>query len=169
MHSDVQVAFVGGYRPYKNLQYDRYLKPYEAKLRVYGYNSWPYSGYRGLLPNNEERLLYQNAGVSPALSEPHAELVGDICERVYKIMGSGGLAITDVTPSYREVFDRDELLVPDSVADYHELVRRALDDDDFNLQFRRRGLKAIEERHTYAHRARQIVGLLGLESPLVSR
>ena len=164
-YSEVKMTFVGGYWAYKNIQFEKYLKPYEDILTIYGYAKWPYRGYKGLLPDDDEKILYQNARLCPALSEPHAEVMGDIVERVYKIMGSGGVAITDVIPFYREVFAADEVLVPTSLSEYHELVRHALTDDGFNRRFRERGLRAINERHTYAHRARQIMGLLGLPLP----
>jgi len=161
-YANVKMAFVGGYRPYKNVQYDKYLKPYEDILAVYGYDRWPYKGYGGLLPEGDERVLYQNAQVCPALSEPHAEVMGDIVERPFKIMGSGGLAITDVIPFYRDLFAADELLVPGSVDEYHDITHQALSDDRFNRRYRERGYRAILERHTYAHRAKQILDLLGL-------
>ena len=161
-YEDVQLAFVGGYRAYKNFQYDKYLKPYEDTLTVYGYDHWPYKGYGGLLPEGDERVLYQNAQVCPALSEPHAEVMGDIVERAFKVMGSGGLAITDVVPFYRELFAEDELLVPRSVAEYHEMVLQALNDPTFNRHYRERGHQAVLQRHTYAHRAQQILKALGL-------
>jgi hypothetical protein len=153
---------VGGYRAYKNVQYNKYLKPYEEILAVYGYDRWPYKGYGGLMPEGDERVLYQNARVCPALSEPHAEVMGDIVERAFKVMGSGGLAVTDVTPFYRELFSPDELMVPESIDEYHALVRLALSDDDFSRRYRENGFRAILERHTYAHRARQILNLLRL-------
>jgi len=159
-YADVKMAFVGGYRGYKNIQYDRYLKSYEDILSVYGYDRWPYKGYGGLLPDDDERTLYQNARISPALSEPHAEVMGDIVERAFKVMGSGGLTITDVIPFYRELFTPDELLVPASVDEYHAMVQQALRDDDFNHRYRKAGYRAIQERHTYAHRARQILNIL---------
>ena len=160
--ADVQMAFVGGYRAYKNVQYEKYLKPYESILHVYGYDRWPYSGYGGLLAEDDERLLYQNARVCPALSEPHAELMGDIVERAFKVMGSGGLAIPDVIPGYRELFTSDELLVPNSVNEYHEMVRQTITDDDFNQCYREKGYNAILTRHTYQHRAQTILEFLGL-------
>jgi len=164
-----QLAFVGGYRAYKNIQYDKYLKPYEDILRVYGYDRWPYKGYGGLLADDDERVLYQNARVCPALSEPHAELMGDIVERAFKVIGSGGLAITDLVPGYRELFAPDELLVPQSFEEYHAKVHQALDDPTFNQHYRERGYRAIIERHTYAHRAQTILDALGLSLVLNSR
>lgn len=162
-YAEVEMAFVGGYWAYKNIQFEKYLKPYESRLTIYGYNQWPYSGYRGPLPEGDERVLYQNARVCPALSEPHAEVMGDIVERAFKIMGSGGLTIPDAVPFYRELFGPDELLVPSTVDEYHEMVHQALRDASFNQRYRERGYRAIQERHTYAHRARQILDLLGIQ------
>lgn len=164
--SDVKMAFIGGYRPYKNIQYNKYLKPYENILAVFGYNRWPYKGYGGLLHEADERLLYQNSRVCPALSEPHAEVMGDIVERAFKVMGSGGLAVTDVIPFYRELFKTNELLVPSTVDEYHEMVRRALVDEGFNRRNREAGYQAIMDRHTYVHRAITILSLLGLKVPI---
>lgn len=167
-YADVKMAFVGGYRAYKNVQYDKYLKPYEEILAVYGYDCWPYKGYGGLLPEGDERVLYQNARVCPALSEPHAEVMGDIVERVFKVVGSGGLTITDVIPFYRELFEPDELLVPSCIDEYHEMVKQALEDEELGHRYREKGYAAIKARHTYAHRAEQILGHLGIELPVRS-
>jgi spore maturation protein CgeB len=161
--ADVQLAFVGGFWPYKARQFDRYLKPYADRLTVFGYSAWPYAGYGGQLPEAKEPALYRQARLSPTINEPHVEVMGvDLNERVFKVLGSGGLTITDVTPGYREWFDQNELLVPDSVSDYHEMVRLTLTDQDFSLRYRQAGQRAIQERHTYAHRARTLLELLGL-------
>lgn len=161
-YNDIKMAFVGGYWDRKALQFNKYLKPYEDVLTVFGYNPWPYTGYKGLLPIGEERVLYQNACVCPAISEPHAETIGDMVERPFKIMGSGGLVVTDVIPSYRELFKEDELLIPRDLKEYHDMVHQALVDKDFNQRYREKGYKAIQERHTYAHRAEKILSILGL-------
>lgn len=168
-HSDVKIAFVGGYWPNKAIHFDQYLRPYEDLLTVFGYSKWPYKNYRGLLPDDQEKILYQNAILCPAISEPHAVTTGDIVERVYKVLGSGGLAITDCVPFYRELFRADELLVPSSISEYHSMVRQALGDSSFRQQYRRNGLSAVLERHTYIHRARNIADWLqiplGLTDP----
>lgn len=161
-YSGVKMAFVGGYWPKKAIQFEKYLRPYEDILTVFGYSHWPYKGYKGLLLNGEEKLLYQNARVSPALSEPHAEVIGDIVERVFKVMGSGGLAVTDVVPFYRELFEPDELLVPSNMNEYHGMVRQSLSDENSNQQYRKKGYQAIMERHTYVHRARTILNYLSM-------
>ena len=162
-YEDVQMAFVGGYWPKKAIQFDKYLMPYEDILTVYGYSKWPYRGYKGNLSRENEKYLYKKATISPAISEPHAEVMGDIVERAFKIMGSGGLAITDVVPFYRELFNPEELLVPENIDEYHYMVKKVLTDKDFNKKYREAGYKAIKDRHTYAHRARTILKYLDID------
>ena len=80
-------------------------------------------------------------------------------------MGSGGCSITDAIPGYREWFSDDELPVPASLTEYHEMVHTLLTDAALNQQYRERGYQAIMERHTYAHRATQLLEWLGLAVP----
>lgn len=162
----VKMAFVGGYWPYKAKQFDRYLRPYEEELTIYGRQRWPYAGYGGPLPQDQEPALYRQARLSPTINEPHCERMNlDLNERVFKVLGSGGCSVTDAIPGYREWFREDELAVPTSLAEYHELVHALLTDDALNLRYRERGYQAIVKRHTYAHRAATILEWLGLDGP----
>jgi len=162
----VEMAFVGGYWPYKAQQFDRYLKPYENKLKVFGYAAWPYAGYAGRLSAVKEAALYLQAQLSPTINEPHVERMGiDLNERVFKVLGSGGMTITDVTPAYREWFTDDELLVPRSLDEYHEMVRQTLQRSGLEQRYREKGRQAVSSRHTYAHRARAIIDYLGVSWP----
>jgi len=156
----VDVAFVGGYRVYKEPQYAAYLWPYEDRLKVWGYTAWPRC-YQGYLPIEDEKALYSQARLCPTLSEPQFVVTGDMVERPFKIMGCGGLTILD-TPSHRELFSDDEALMPASVEEYHQMARAILEDDGPYIRYRQAGYAAVLERHTYAHRARQIMEELGL-------
>jgi hypothetical protein len=154
----VQMAFVGGYWPYKARQFDRYLKPYQDRLTVFGYTPWPYAGYGGRLPDEQEPALYRQARLSPTINEPQIEAMGvDLNERVFKVLGSGGITITDVAPGYREWFSEDELFVPGKEEEYHDMVERLLADDDLNRRYRQAGYAAVLARHTYAHRAEAVL------------
>lgn len=165
----VEMAFVGGYWPYKAKQFDRYLRPYEEKLTIFGRERWPYAGYGGPLPLDQEAALYRQARLSPTINEPHAERFNlDLNERVFKVLGSGGCSITDAISGYREWFADDELPMPDSLAEYHDLVQMLLTDPTRNQAYRTRGYQAIVERHTYAHRAQRVLKLLGLPAPVVT-
>jgi Glycosyl transferases group 1 len=157
----VRIAFVGGYWPYKARSFDLYLKPYESMLTVYGYWPWPYAGYGGQLSDEEEPLLYRNAALSPAINEPHVSVMGiDLNERVFKVLGSGGLCVTDVTPAYASLFAPGELLIPQTLDEYHDMVRAVLKDPAAFARYREAGRAAVQQRHTYKHRAEQVLSLL---------
>jgi hypothetical protein len=161
----VKIAFVGGYWHYKGQQFDRYLRPYADQLTVFGYTTWPYGSYGGLLPRWREASLYRQARISPTINEPHVERMGiDQNERVFKVLGSGGFTITDAVPGYRNWFTEDELLVPTTVEEFHELVQLSLRDDEFNQRYRVCGQRAVKERHQYSHRAMEALRILMRDS-----
>jgi hypothetical protein len=164
----IDIAFVGGYWPYKARQFDRYLRPYQERLTVFGYSRWPYAGYGGLLPMEQEASLYNQARISPSINEPHVELMGvDLNERVFKVLGSGGVTVTDAVAAYRDWFTEDELLVPRSVEEFHEFVELLEADPSVRQEFALRGARAIQDRHTYVHRARSV--LAALDVPWTTR
>ena len=161
---DIELAFVGGYWDTKGRQIDRYLRPLEDRLVIYGYNEWPYRGYRGGLPPDHEASLYRQARLSPTINEPSvAVLHGQINERVFKILGSGGVTVVDAIPAYRDFFSADEIPLPRNPDEFLELVSELVRDESARERFRERGRSAVLERHTYLHRARELAERLGVE------
>lgn len=151
---NISLAFVGGYWESKGREIDRYLRQHENHLHVYGYNKWPYSGYKGKLPLELETSLYHQARICPVVNEPSVALLkGQINERVFKVLGSMGCPVVDAVSAYRELYSEDELLISDSPAHFAELVELLLNDSELNQAYRERGCKATLERHTYKHRA----------------
>jgi len=162
----VQMAFVGGYWQSKGQQIDRYLRQFEDILTVYGYSKWPYSGYRGMLGREMEASLYRQARVSPTINEPTVALLkGQINERAFKVMGSFGCTVVDAVPAYRELYTEEELLVAENADHFHEIVTTLLSDDDLRNRYRLRGHEATLQRHTYRHRAEEILLQLGITMP----
>lgn len=157
------VVYVGGYWPYKGRMLRKYLMPFERQLVVYGYSEWPFGDYRAELPPEQEADILRSAAVVPGINEPHAELLGgDVCERVYKVAGLGGLCVADLCPGYRDLFAENELLMPRSYAEYLNLVRAILEGELEPEQLRRAGRQAVLERHLYEHRALAMLKACGL-------
>ncbi len=166
---DIDIAFVGGYWWSKGRQLDAYLRQFEERLIVYGYNAWPYSGYRGRLSREREASLYCQAKISPAVNEPSVALLkGQINERVFKVAGSKGCAVVDAVPEYRELYGVDELLVADNPQDFREIIETLLKDENLRNKYAESGHSATMARHTYAHRAREVLNYLDLELPAIS-
>ncbi len=158
--ADVDVAFVGGYRVYKEPQYQERLWPYKNTLKVWGYTEWPRC-YQGYLPNDQEKALYRQARLCPTISEPQFFATGDTVERPFKVMGSKGLTILDM-PCYHELFTGDEALIAVAPATYRAVVSEVLADPVLCDQYRMAGFVAVMERHTYKHRVETILEELGL-------
>jgi hypothetical protein len=149
----IKYAFVGGYWTSKGKQIDKYLRPFEKDLHVYGYSPWPYSGYRGMLSRKGEVDLYQNAMVCPAINEPSVSLLkGQINERVFKVLGCGGCSVVDVVPAYRELFSTDELIVPNSLQEFIDAMHELVSNESFRNTYSEMGYKAVRNRHTYDNR-----------------
>lgn len=165
----VDLAFVGGYWESKGRALDRYLRPFEERLTVYGYNCWPYRGYGGQLPREREPALYRQAKVCPVVNEPTVALLkGQINERIFKVLGSGGASVVDAVPAYRELFTAEELDIPADEGEFAAQVRTLLADPERRRAVAARGRAAVLARHTYAHRARDILAGLGVDLPETS-
>lgn len=163
--SGTTLAFVGTYNPVKFSAFEEYLSPYEDRLAVYGRTPWPYAGYRGPLQRARERVLYGAARVCPSINGVVCyDGYDEVNERAYKVMGSGGLTVTDPVGAYRELFSSDELLTAATAREYHENVALVLADADAAEALRSAGLQAVLARHTYAHRARTMIELVGMGS-----
>ncbi|MDA7926720.1 glycosyltransferase [Verrucomicrobiales bacterium] len=161
----IELAFVGGYWQSKGVQLDEYLRQFEDQLKVFGYSKWPYRGYSGKLDADLEPALYRQAKVCPVINEPTVKLMkGQINERVFKAFGSGGCAISDDVPAYRELYREEELLVSRDPAHFSKLVRELMNDQDMNQEYRKRGLAATLSRHTYGHRVKELLGAMELRA-----
>ena len=157
------MVYVGGYWPYKGRSLRRFLLPFESSLAIYGYSEWPFGAYRGALELDEEADVLRSAAVVPGVNEPHAELMGgDVCERVYKVAGLGGLCVADLCFGYRDLFADDELLMPRTDAEYVEIVRAVLDGSLDARPYRDAGRHAVHDRHLYEHRAAAMLKAAGL-------
>ena len=161
----IRMAFVGGYWPFKAIQLDKYLRPFEEELIVYGYSPWPYKGYRGLIPPEAEPSLYHQALLSPTINEPQVVNFVGLNERVFKVLGSGGATIVDAIPAYRELFSEDELPIPRDEKEFTEIAREMLRNKDLRQKYSRCGRDAVISRHTYVHRARSILSAMDLDFP----
>jgi spore maturation protein CgeB len=137
--------------------FEQFLRPYERELVVYGRTPWPYRGYAGPLHRDLERVLYGTATVCPTVNAAACyEGYDEINERVFKVLGSGGLTVGDPVSAFGELFAADELLVASSVEEYHDHIRLLREDEAAAEAFRMAGLRAIRARHTYAARAAQV-------------
>ena len=157
-------AFVGGYWKSKGREIDKYLRPFEKDLHIYGYNEWPYTGYRGLISREDEARLYQNSLVCPAINEPTVKLLkGQINERVFKVLGCGGCCVVDAVPAYRELFKEMELIVPNNLEEFKAAMYELANNSDYRNKYVYNGYAAVRSRHTYIHRVKKILNNMQIQ------
>lgn len=154
IYENIKLAFVGGYWSSKGVQIDAYLREFEDQLTVFGYNKWPYANYGGQIDDLEEPKLYASAAICPVINEPSVSLLhGQINERVFKVLGSGGFPIVDSVWQYRTLFNEDELVISENKTDFKDKVHFFLEHPHEREKYITRGRMAVFSRHTYFQRA----------------
>lgn len=108
---ECDIAFVGGYWPYKGYVIDKYLTPlcqnFNYNIKIFGNQPWPHvNQYCGILKDEYVANLFKSAKICPNLSEPHSHLYGiDVNERAFKVLAAGGFCIMDSVRAARDMLD----------------------------------------------------------------
>lgn len=162
------LAFVGGYWPYKARNIDKCILPLchpstGLNVKIFGNSPWPVHQYLGLIDDNDVRDLFASATVSPNMSEPHSTDLGwDIVERPFKVLSSGGFCVSDYVEEAREVFTENELPMAKTPAKFIELVRHFIANPDARTSYMEAGRAKVLASHTYFDRVAQMLVNLGL-------
>jgi hypothetical protein len=156
----IKMAYVGGYWPEKSQAFDLYLRPWEDILHPFGYSVWPYKNYGGRLDEKGERQLYSTAGIIPLVTSPFGWMMAEITERYIKAPACRAFCIADQNPALREIYGPDEMLQAETPEQFQQLVRDSLAGKIDRADWALKAHRAVLERHTYAHRALQILNLL---------
>jgi hypothetical protein len=169
------VAFVGGYWPYKARNLDRYIvplcdpsllyrgSPANLSVKIWGNQRWPVPNYLGPLREELARDVFRSATVCPNVGEPHATRYGfDLVERPFKVLCAGGFCVSDHTDCTSEVFAAGELPVAHNHWSFCEAVCHFAHNPQDREPYMRAGRKAVLTRHTYFHRVAQVFAQLDL-------
>ena len=160
------IAFVGGYWPYKGLIIDQMLTPlcydYKYNIKIFGNQVWPHvNQYCGFLDENRVSSLFKSAKICPNLSEPHAHRFGiEINERAFKVLLSGGFCIGDNVRSHKEIF-KDGVVFADNGEEFKNLVDYYLDNPSERAKISKVGKSTVLKNHTNFHRAADFLHHLG--------
>lgn len=110
--------------------------------------------------NNDLPAVYCSAGV---VLNDHWDTMGAwgfVSNRIFDVLACGAPIISDEVPGIHELFGA---AVPTyrTSAELGELVRQALEDPEAARALAARGRVAVLAQHTFDHRARQLLDLLG--------
>jgi GT2 family glycosyltransferase len=157
------LLFVGNSRGVRRAILDD-LTPTTHDLAVYG-GGWPPdlldpAYLRGsAVPNEELPGYYGSAAI--VLNDHWQETArsGFLNNRLYDALAAGGFVVSDAVEGLAEEFD-DGVVAYSDPADLFGIVERYLVDPDARAERAARGRAAVLERHTFSHRADEILALI---------
>jgi hypothetical protein len=162
------VAFVGGYWPYKARNLNNYILPLchpdsGLNVKVFGNSPWPTEKYLGGIENHDVRDLFVSATVCPNVSEPHSTDLGwDVIERPFKVLAAGGFCVSDYVPEARDLFTEEELPMAESPSQMAGMIRHFVECPELRQRFIDAGRRKVLLDHTYFDRVTLMFDHLGL-------
>ncbi len=139
-----------------------------APIEFWGYNldGWPADAairrrYRGEAWGLD---MYRMLAGSKIALNRHIDVAGDYANnmRLYEATGVGTLLITDAKRNLAELFEPDvEVVTYASEAELVEKIRHYVADEAERSRIARAGQERTLHDHTYAHRMRELVAILG--------
>jgi len=165
------IGFVGGYWIYKAEGLKAYLLDYAQNYNtlIFG-QGWPDGISKGFLPDEHVKKLYRTATFVPCIHEPHSRIHGyDIVQRLFMVPLAGGFTISDpVKTIYEEnIFAEDELIVAKSPQDMRDKAEYFILNPEKRIPFIEKAKRRVLNEHTYFHRVRKLLSLLGFSNELV--
>ena len=165
---DCDIAFVGGYWPYKAERLDPYIVSLchpvgDYKIKIFGSN-WPVVQNHGVIATDNISSLFASAKVCLNVSEPHSQDFGyDIIERPFKILSSGGFCISDYVESMaNEVFTNNEIVFAKTPKEFKQLIDYYVNNPNERVPYMQSGYQCVIENHTYFERVSDIFKNLGM-------
>lgn len=157
------LAFVGGYWPYKSENINKFLLPYCVDrnyiIKIFGNQAWPVPQYLGYIDNSDVKDIFASATICPNVSEPHSTEYGyDIVERPFKVLASGAFCISDYVQSAVEDIFGDTLPSAKTPKEFQTLIREWIQPDMLlkRIHLVDKGRKLVLDKHTYFDRVRSM-------------
>lgn len=168
-HRTNDLIYVGGRWSYKVVNIDAYLTPAIKhiqengyKAEIYGWGDWLPGQSRGITPDENVPVVFNNAKIGPCISEPHTQSHGfDLPERFFKVALCGLLPIHDPVPTLRKLFP--DLPMARDPGEYAELCCHYLRKEKERLDLSIKIYKQVIENHTYHNRLSRLFKELGFD------
>lgn len=159
--------FVGGYWPYKAINFDKYIIPLcypvgKYNIKIFGNQHWPVPQFLGMLPDHLLTPAIQSATICPNLHEPHSNRYGfDIVPRIFNIIAAGGFCISDYVEDIEtKVFTNGELPMFKDQDEFMAIIERFLKNPDERIPYMEKAREVVMRDHTYNNRAKELLEIL---------
>ena len=167
---ECDIAFCGGYWPYKGQELRKYLIALEHmcsefRIKICSRSKWPSQCTIGDMSPKRQSNLYKSAKVCPCIYEPLSPKYGfDVSERIFKVISSGGLAISQYIHSLaHDLFDNNEIPIFRNFEEFKDLCSNyceASPEERYNKWAEQ--YDTVIHKHTYFDRCSRFFSLLGL-------
>lgn len=159
---DLDVAYVGGYWPYKAKNLDQYIKPLmndetymcgrKLKAEMRGWGDWPaLPAYKGPITDEQVVDLLNRAKVVPCVTEPHTTKWGiDLPERLFKAALCGALVVHDPVVGLHRYMP--SVVMAGNPSEYEGLVRKHVAAYNTSSAIAQKQKAEVLKHHTYFDR-----------------
>lgn len=161
------LAFVGGYWPYKAKNLDKWIVPLcygKHKIKIFGNQPWNVPQYLGYVDNMDVRDIFASASICPNVSEPHSTTFNfDIIERPFKILSCGGFCISDYVQSSEEDVFGDCIPHAKTTQEFNDMIDYYLKNPEKRFEKSQKGRQLVLRSETYFDRVSVAFAHLGME------
>lgn len=164
------IAFVGGYWPYKGINLQKYIFPLcypigKYNVKIFGNQPWPLPQYLGNANTDTVEALFSSATICPNISEPHANEFGfEVNERVFKLAANKAFCINDPIASLNEdIFLDNELVIAQDPTHFQDLVSLFIKNPGLRQKHIDACYRNVMDNHTYINRMVNLLNVLKLE------
>ena len=165
---ECDLSIVGGLWKYKQKTAEQYVFPLldvknNYRVKIFGNQSWPSEFYLGNIETRYVKHLFASTKIGLHFGEPHTSLGYEISERPMKLMSSKCFCLSDYNESLSILFTNNELYMAKTPQEYHEMVDYFLKNEDERRGYIERGYETVIDKHTYFHRAAELLSYLGMD------
>lgn len=168
------IAFVGGYWPYKSVTFNSWMLPLchplmNYNIRIFGNQNWPTNKYCGFIDTKYVKDILKSASICPNLSEPHSQIFGyDVVERPFKLLSNKCFCISDYVEGLYRLFP-NSIVYARNPSEFKDMIDHYLKYPEEKENFIESGYSECINNHTYFHRIAKIFDILGIPHNILDK
>jgi hypothetical protein len=168
------VSFIGNLRPERERAIEALCASGNLRIRIWGTDDWRKARSHAIRTAFQGRILWGREfakachaskvclNIIDATNYPAANM------RFFEIPATGSVEVCSPCPEFAQEFvDGEHLFFYKHTSDLPRLVGRILEDDALRTRVAQAARQLVQGKHTYTHRARQLLAALEDETDLV--
>lgn len=165
---DSDIAYVGGYWPYKSKTLDDYIlklcnPELDLKVKIFGNQGWSVPQYYGNINTELVKHIFSSAKICPNVSELHSRDFGyDIVERPFKLAANKCFVVSDYVEGLYKIYNQYMVMTASS-KDFVNTILYFLNKPQDKQQYIDKCYEITMKNHTYFDRAASLMKSLYFE------